>query len=65
MWTLMVLVIYIDDSVIANIDFQSLRDDVLFAKTVNGLISEVIELLDTHASNEQHQGRGVGVPPQD
>ena len=38
---------------------------VLFAKTVNGLISEVIELLDTHASNEQHQGRGVGVPPQD
>ena len=37
---------------------------VLFAKTEKGLISEVIELLDTHASNEQHQGRAVGVPPE-
>jgi len=36
---------------------------VLFAKTTNGLIHEVVELLDTHASNEQHQGRQVGVPP--
>ncbi len=36
---------------------------VLFAKTTNGLIHEVIELLDTHASNEQHQGNPVGVPP--
>lgn len=36
---------------------------VLFAKTRDGLIFEVIELLDTHASNEQHQGNAVGVPP--
>ena len=35
----------------------------LFAKTVDGKIHEVIELLDTHASNEQHQGKEVGVPP--
>ena len=34
---------------------------VLFATTRNGLISEVIELLDTHASNEQHAGHAVGV----
>lgn len=38
---------------------------VLFAKTVDGLITEVVELLDTFASNEQHQGRRVGVPPTD
>ncbi|MAI77351.1 MAG: hypothetical protein CL917_00225 [Deltaproteobacteria bacterium] len=37
---------------------------VLFAKTVNGRVCEVVELLDTHASNEQHQGRPVGIPPQ-
>lgn len=37
---------------------------VLFAKTVDGKVSEVIELLDTHASNEQHQGNAVGVPPE-
>ena len=36
---------------------------VLFTKTTDGLIHEVIELLDTHASNEQHQGNAVGVPP--
>ena len=36
---------------------------VLFAKTAGGLICEVVELLDTHASNEQHQGNAVGVPP--
>lgn len=36
---------------------------VLFAKTRDGLIYEVVELLDTHASNEQHQGNPVGVPP--
>ena len=36
---------------------------VLFAKTTAGLIHEVVELLDTHASNEQHQGNAVGVPP--
>lgn len=36
---------------------------VLFTKTVDGSISEVIELLDTHASNEQHRGNAVGVPP--
>ena len=36
---------------------------VLFAKTTGGLICEVVELLDTHASNEQHQGNAVGVPP--
>ncbi len=35
---------------------------VLFAKTTNGLVHEVVELLDTHASNEQHQGNAVGVP---
>ncbi|MEZ5235505.1 MAG: nuclear transport factor 2 family protein [Acidimicrobiia bacterium] len=37
---------------------------VLFAKTRGGKVCEVIELLDTHASNEQHQGNAVGVPPQ-
>ncbi|MEM9653523.1 MAG: nuclear transport factor 2 family protein [Actinomycetota bacterium] len=37
---------------------------VLFAKTRDGQIYEVVELLDTHASNEQHQGNRVGVPPQ-
>ena len=37
---------------------------VLFAKTVDGKVSEVIELLDTHGSNEQHQGNAVGVPPE-
>ena len=36
---------------------------VLFAKTTGGLIHEVVELLDTHASNEQHAGNAVGVPP--
>ena len=36
---------------------------VLFAKTKGGKIHGVVELLDTHASNEQHQGRAVGVPP--
>ena len=36
---------------------------VLFAKTAGGLICEVVELLDTLASNEQHQGNAVGVPP--
>lgn len=36
---------------------------VLFAKTTDGQIHEVVELLDTHASNEQHQGNTVGVPP--
>ena len=36
---------------------------VLFAKTSQGLIYEVVELLDTLASNEQHQGNRVGVPP--
>ena len=36
---------------------------VLFAKTRDGLICEVVELLDTHASNEQHRGNRVGVPP--
>jgi len=35
----------------------------LFTKTRGGLICEVVELLDTHASNEQHQGNRVGVPP--
>ena len=36
---------------------------VIFAKTAGGLIHEVVELLDTHASNEQHQGNAIGVPP--
>ena len=36
---------------------------VLFAKATDGMIHEVVELLDTHASNEQHQGKAVGVPP--
>lgn len=35
---------------------------VLFAKTTDGLICEVVELLDTHASNEQHAGNAIGVP---
>ena len=36
---------------------------VLFAKTEKGAIYEVVELLDTHASIEQHAGNAVGVPP--
>ena len=36
---------------------------VLFAKTRDGLVSEVVELLDTLASTEQHRGNAVGVPP--
>jgi len=36
---------------------------VLFAKTTDGRIHEVVELLDSHASNEQHQGNAIGVPP--
>jgi len=36
---------------------------VLFAKTTDGLIHEVVELLDSHASIEQHSGNAVGVPP--
>ena len=38
---------------------------VLFAKTRAGLVCEVIELLDSHASALQHQGKAVGVPPKD
>lgn len=34
---------------------------VLYATTREGAVIEVIELLDTHASNEQHAGRAVGV----
>ena len=37
---------------------------VLFAKSRLGMVYEVIELLDTHASTEQHQGRRTGVPPE-
>ncbi len=36
---------------------------VLFVKTRDGQVYDVVELLDTHASNEQHAGRRVGVPP--
>ncbi len=36
---------------------------VLFAKTRGGLVCEVVELLDTLASTEQHQGNPVGLPP--
>lgn len=36
---------------------------VIFAKTTGGKIHDVIELLDTHASNEQHKGNPVGLPP--
>lgn len=36
---------------------------VLFAKSVGGRVTEVVELLDTHASNEQHKGNAIGVPP--
>ncbi|MEM7019277.1 MAG: nuclear transport factor 2 family protein [Pseudomonadota bacterium] len=36
---------------------------VLFAKTRDGLVYEVVELLDSQASTEQHQGNSVGVPP--
>lgn len=35
---------------------------VLFVKTRDGLVHEVIELLDTQASTEQHQGNDVGRP---
>ena len=36
---------------------------VLFAKTREGLVFDVVELLDTKASTEQHQGNAVGLPP--
>jgi ketosteroid isomerase-like protein len=36
---------------------------VLFAKTSGGKVREIVELLDTHASNEQHKGNPVGAPP--
>lgn len=36
---------------------------VLFAKTAGGKVVDVIELLDTQASKEQHAGNSVGVPP--
>ena len=36
---------------------------VLFAKTRDGLVCEVVELLDSQASTEQHQGNAVGVVP--
>ena len=36
---------------------------VLFAKTRDGLVFDVVELLDTQASTEQHQGNPVGIPP--
>lgn len=36
---------------------------VLFVKTEGGRIVDVVELLDTLASQEQHQGNAVGVPP--
>ena len=40
------------------------QEYVLFAKTRGGKVYEVVELLDTHASNEQHAGNSdVGVPP--
>lgn len=36
---------------------------VLFAKTRDGLIYDVVELLDTLASTDQHQGGRLGEPP--
>ena len=36
---------------------------VLFVKTRDGKVCEVVELLDTLASTEQHQGNALGVPP--
>ena len=36
---------------------------VLFAKTRDGLVCEVVELLDTLASSEQHKGVRAGMPP--
>ena len=36
---------------------------VLFAKTRGGLVYDVVELMDSQASAEQHQGRAVGVAP--
>ena len=36
---------------------------VLFAKTRDGLVYEVVELMDSQASAEQHQGNAVGVAP--
>ena len=35
----------------------------LFAKATDKGIYEVVELLDTLASSEQHQGNAIGVPP--
>ena len=52
-----------------NIHAESRRgnsDDVeyvVFAKTRDGLVCDVVELLDTLASTEQHQGNAVGVAP--
>lgn len=37
---------------------------ILFAKTRDGKIYEVVEIMDSHASNEQHAGNLVGVPPE-
>lgn len=36
---------------------------VLFAKTRDGLVYDVVELMDSQASAEQHQGNPVGVAP--
>lgn len=36
---------------------------VLFAKTRNSLVYEVIEFTDSLASAEQHKGNRVGIPP--
>ena len=36
---------------------------VLFAKTRSGMVYDVVELMDSQASAEQHQGNAVGVAP--
>ena len=39
------------------------NDKIKLNKQLPYLVANVVELLDTHASNEQHQGRAVGVAP--
>ncbi len=59
-----------DDHSVVRFDFHAMSrrghaydvEYVLFARTANGQVTEVIELLDSQASTEQHQGNDVGRP---
>ncbi|MEM9745826.1 MAG: nuclear transport factor 2 family protein [Actinomycetota bacterium] len=60
-----------DESSVVRFDFHATStrghaydvEYVLFATARDGRIHSVVELLDTLASAEQHQGNRVGVPP--